>query len=282
MPYDQNEAPGVRDAAAVAPSRRGCRVLGMRVDELDYDAVLARVRRWAERGESRYVCISTVHMVMESRDDRRFGSVVEGADLVGADGVPVIWASRRLGLDRQGRVFAPELTVRLCAMAAARGIPVGFHGSTPEVIADLVRSLRARFPTLDVAYAHSPPFRPLTPEEDDRIVGEINRSGARILFVGLGCPKQERWMNEHRGRVAATMLGVGWAFDVVSGRSKTAHPLIQRIGMEWFYRLVLDPRKLWRRHLKHNPRFVALILWQLLASSGSRGDHGHVRRPGAR
>lgn len=280
MPHDRTEAPGIRDAATVAPSRRVCRVVGMRVDELDYDAVLARVRRWAERGESRYVCISTVHMVMECHDDPRFKAVVEGADLVGADGVPVIWASRRLGLDRQGRVFAPELTVRLCAMAADRGIPVGFYGSTPEVVADLVRNLQARFPALEVAYAHSPPFRPVTPEEDERTVREINRSGARIVFVGLGCPKQERWMNEHRGRVAATMLGVGWAFDVVSGRSKTAPAPIQRVGMEWFYRLLLDPRKLWRRHLKHNPRFVALILRQLLASSGSRGGDGHVGRPG--
>ena len=243
--------------------QRRCHVLGMRVDELDYDTVLRQVRQWAERRESRYMCISTVHMVMESHNDPQFQAVVNGADLVGADGMPVIWASRRLGLDRQGRVFAPEVTIRLCEMAAVAGIPIGFYGSTPEIVADLVQKLKRRFPALQVPYAFSPPFRPLTPEEDEQIVNEINGSGARLLFVGLGCPKQERWMSQHRERVEATMLGFGWAFDVVSGRSKAAIPLVQSIGMEWFYRLLLNPRKLWRRHLKHNPRFVALILLQI-------------------
>jgi N-acetylglucosaminyldiphosphoundecaprenol N-acetyl-beta-D-mannosaminyltransferase len=148
-------------------------------------------------------------------------------------------------------------------MASVQNIPVGFYGSTDEVIDKLSQNITAQFPTLKLAFAFSPPFRSLTPDEDEEIVRKINQSGARILFVGLGCPKQERWMSEHRGRVGATMLGVGWAFDVVAGLSKTAPSWIQNIGMEWFYRLMLNPRKLWRRHLTHNPRFVVLILRQL-------------------
>ena len=243
---------------------RRCTILGMRVDELDYASVLTQIRHWASEQFSRYVCISTVHMIMESHDEPEFRAIVNGADLVAADGIPVIWISRCLGLKRQNRVFAPEVTLRLCEMAAQEGIPVGFYGSTPEVVADLRRNITQRFRTLAVPFCNSPPFRPLTHQEDDEIVTMINRSGIRILFVGLGCPKQERWMKEHHGRVSATMLGVGWAFDVLAGRSKTAPIWIQNIGMEWFYRLVLNPKKLWRRHLKHNPRFVILALRQLL------------------
>lgn len=235
----------------------------MLVDELDYQTLLAQVRQWIAVVTSRYICFSTVHMVMESYDDEGFRAIVNGGDLVVADGVPLLWVSRRLGLDRQGLLQAPEATIRLCEMASREGIPVGFYGSTPEVADALRTNVTRRFPMLRVPFCYSPPFRPLTPEEDDRIVCEINESGVRILFVGLGCPKQEHWMSEHRGRVSATMLGVGWTFDVLAGTSKRAPAWIRNIGMEWLYRLVLNPGKLWRRHLKHNPRFVVLILRQL-------------------
>jgi N-acetylglucosaminyldiphosphoundecaprenol N-acetyl-beta-D-mannosaminyltransferase len=241
----------------------------MPVDELDYDAVLKEVRRWTAQQASRYMCISNVHMVMESYDDEGLRAIINGADLVAADGVPVIWTSRWLGLRKQSRVFGPELTIRLCEMAAREGIPVGFYGSTPEVAGDLRRRVMERFPKLQIPFCYSPPFRALTDAEDGSICDAINRSGARILFVGLGCPKQERWMSEHRSRVGGTMIGVGWAFDILAGRSNPAPTWIQKIGMEWFYRLVRNPRKLWRRHLKHDPRFVVLILGRLLAGKRS-------------
>jgi N-acetylglucosaminyldiphosphoundecaprenol N-acetyl-beta-D-mannosaminyltransferase len=234
----------------------------MRVDELDYERVINRIRTWADGGESRYMCISTVHMVMEAYDKAQFSAIVNNADMVGADGIPIIRVSRWLGLQRQDRVFAPELVVKVCDQASRDGIPVGFYGSTPEVIRDIVNNMTQQFPGLKVAYICSPPFRLLTPEETAGIIKDINGSGARILFVGLGCPRQERWMSEMRSHVNAVMLGVGWAFDVVAGQSKVAPAWIQRIGMEWFFRLVLNPRKLWRRHLRNNPRFIVLILRQ--------------------
>jgi N-acetylglucosaminyldiphosphoundecaprenol N-acetyl-beta-D-mannosaminyltransferase len=243
---------------------KSCSVLGMRVDQVNLETVTQQVLQWAGEASSRYLCISTVHMVMESHDDGRFRRIVNEADLVAADGMPIIWVTRLLGLDAQERVFAPEITDQVCAAAAIGGIPVGFFGSSPEVIADLTINLAKRHAGLQIAFAHAPPFRPLTAAEDAEIVRSINESGVRILFVGLGCPKQERWMSEHRGQIAATMLGVGWAFDVLAGHSRTAPGWVQRSGLEWVYRLVLNPRKLWKRHLKHNPRFVVLILNQLL------------------
>lgn len=257
----------VTDQAAGFSLTRCCSILGMRVDELDYDGIVKRVRRWAHEAASRYMCISTVHMVMESYDDSSFKAVVNGADLVATDSVPLVWVSRWLGLNKQTTVAAWELPIMLCEMATREQIPVGFYGSTPEVVQDFAENMKRQFPSLKVPYALSPPFRPLTAEEDDEIVRNINQARVRILFVGLGCPKQERWMSEHRGRVSATMFGVGWAFEVLAGRSKPAPAWIYKIGMQWFYRLVLSPRKLWRRHLKNNPRFIALILRQLLAQS---------------
>jgi N-acetylglucosaminyldiphosphoundecaprenol N-acetyl-beta-D-mannosaminyltransferase len=239
------------------------RILGMRVDPTSYEEATEKVLAWAAAGESRYVCVANVHMVMEAHDDPSFRALVNAADLVTPDGMPLVWMLRKLGYPHQERVYGPELTSRVCAEAARRGVPVGFYGGHPEALEALVRNLSARFPGLRVVYAYSPPFRPLTPEEDERVTEEINASGARILFVGLGCPKQEWWMAEHKGRVRAVMLGVGAAFDFHAGRVRQAPVWMQRAGLEWLFRLVQEPRRLWRRYLKYNPRFLLLAFLQL-------------------
>ncbi|WP_245540681.1 WecB/TagA/CpsF family glycosyltransferase [Thermus islandicus] len=239
------------------------RILGMRVDPISYEEAIGRVLAWAEAGESRYICVANVHMVMEAHDDPDFCALVNAADLVTPDGMPLVWMLRKLGHPYQERVYGPELTSRVCAEAARRGVPVGFYGGYPEALDALVRNLRARFPGLRVVYAYSPPFRPLTPEEDERVTEEINASGTRILFVGLGCPKQERWMAEHKGRVRAVMLGVGAAFDFHAGRVRQAPAWMQKIGLEWLFRLSQEPKRLWRRYLRHNPRFLLLAFLEL-------------------
>ena len=239
------------------------RILGMRVDPTSYEEATEKVLAWAAAGESRYVCVANVHMVMEAHDDPSFRALVNAADLVTPDGMPLVWMLRKLGYPHQERVCGPELTSRVCAEAARRGVPVGFYGGHPEALEALVRNLGARFPGLRVVYAYSPPFRPLTPEEDEKVTEEINASGARILFVGLGCPKQEWWMAEHKGRVRAVMIGVGAAFDFHAGRVRQAPVWMQRAGLEWLFRLVQEPRRLWRRYLKHNPRFLLLAFLQL-------------------
>lgn len=239
-------------------------VLGMRVDATSLEDATNRALAWSKAGESRYVCVANVHMVMEAYDAPDFRRIVNTANLVTPDGMPLVWMLRRLGFPEQERVAGPDLTLRICEAASQEGVPVGFYGGTPEVLESLVTNLKRKYPTLKIAYAYSPPFRPLTPEEDTQVVEEINSSGTRILFVGLGCPKQERWMAAHKGRVQAVMIGVGAAFDFHAGRLPQAPAWMQRAGLEWLFRLLTEPRRLWRRYARHNPRFVILALMQLL------------------
>ncbi|HEU4397055.1 MAG TPA: WecB/TagA/CpsF family glycosyltransferase [Actinomycetota bacterium] len=250
------------DGATAAVEAR--RILGMRVDATSYAHAAQQILRWARRGESRYVCVATVNNVIEARDDPDYHAAIEAADLVTPDGMPLVWGLRLLGVAGATRVYGPDLTPAVCALAADHGVPVGFYGGTEDVLERLTAKLRQRLPGLRVVYRSSPPFRPPTPEEERRTVQDLHRSGARILFVGLGAPKQERWMAAHKHRVNAVMLGVGAAFDFLAGSKRQAPRLVQRLGLEWLYRLVHEPRRLWRRYLYRNPRFVALFAAQLL------------------
>jgi len=169
-----------------------------------------------------------------------------------------------LGVRGATRVYGPDLTPIVLGAAEQAGVPVGFYGASPHVLAKLLAVVRRRFPRLQAPYAYAPPFRPVTPEEDEAIVRAIHDSGARILFVGLSTPKQEYWMAAHRGRVPAVMLGVGAAFDFLAGVKPQASRWMQGAGLEWLFRLITEPRRLWRRYLRHNPRFVAFFALQLL------------------
>jgi N-acetylglucosaminyldiphosphoundecaprenol N-acetyl-beta-D-mannosaminyltransferase len=236
----------------------------MRVDATSYPHAAQEVLRWARTGESRYVCVATVNNVIEAYDDPRFRTIMEAADLVTPDGMPLVWGLRLLGVGGATRVYGPDLTPVVCQLAAEQGVPVGFYGGTEDVLKELVAKLRQRFSGLKVAYRASPPFRPPTAEEQRRTIEDLHRSGARILFVGLGTPKQEQWMAAHKPQVRAVMLGVGAAFDFLAGRKRQAPRLVQRFGLEWLYRLVHEPRRLWRRYLYRNPRFVVLFAAQLV------------------
>ncbi|HKH77202.1 MAG TPA: WecB/TagA/CpsF family glycosyltransferase [Rubrobacteraceae bacterium] len=236
----------------------------MRVDATSYAHAAQEVLRWARAGESRCVCVATVNNVIEAYDDPQFRAIMEAADLVTPDGMPLVWGLRLLGVDTATRVYGPDLTPVVCQLAAERGVPVGFYGGATDVLDELTGKLGRRFPGLRIVYRASPPFRPLTPEEERRTLEDLDRSGVRILFVGLGTPKQEWWMAAHTRDVSAVMLGVGAAFDFLAGRKRQAPRLLQRVGLEWLYRLTHEPRRLWRRYLYRNPRFVALFVAQLL------------------
>jgi N-acetylglucosaminyldiphosphoundecaprenol N-acetyl-beta-D-mannosaminyltransferase len=171
---------------------------------------------------------------------------------------------RLKGARGQQRVYGPALMLNLLEAAARENIPVGFYGGRPEVLSQLVERMRARYTGLNVAYAFSPPFREMTSEEGDEITEAINNSGTRILFVGLGCPKQEIWMSKHRGRVQAVMLGVGAAFDFHAGVKPQAPLWMQQSGLEWLFRLLTEPRRLWKRYFYNNPRFIILAIVELL------------------
>lgn len=232
------------------------RVLGMRVDATSYAECARTVLEMAEAATGGMTCVATVHMVMEAFDDPDFQRIVNTADRVTPDGMPLVWALRRAGFSEASRVYGPDLTPIVCAGAAERGIPVGFYGGTPEVLERLREVLNARFPQLAIPFMWSPPFRDLDAEEDEHITEAIEASGIGVLFVGLGCPKQERFMAAHRARLSCAQVGVGAAFDFLAGVKSQAPSVLQRAGLEWAFRLATEPRRLWRRYLVGNSRFL--------------------------
>lgn len=247
-------------------------ILGTRIDPTNYEAVVDTVIQWAAEGKSKYVCVATVNQVMEAYDSDEFLRVMNGAALVTPDGMPLVWGLKLLGYKEATRVYGPDLTPLLLERAAAENIPVGFYGGAPHVLEKLVQTVQQSFPALRVAYQCSPPFQPLTPEEDAAVMRDINDSGARLLFIGLSSPKQDQWMAAHKDRVRAVMIGVGAAFDFLAGEKPQAPRWMMNIGMEWFFRLLTEPRRLWKRYLKHNPRFVVLFGVQLLKQALKRPE----------
>lgn len=241
------------------------RILGMRIDRTSYIASTKRIIQWAREGRSAMVCLGNVHMVMTSYSEPSFADALEDADLVTHDGMPLVWALRLLGHAGLERVYGPHLMTFVCQAAAKRGIPIGLYGGSPSVLADLAIALERRHPGLRIPFQVSPPYRPTTKEEDDENLRNLRASGARILFVGIGCPKQEFWIHKNRRRFTGPMLGVGQAFDIHSGHVRMAPRWLQNIGMEWAYRLSTEPRRLWRRYLRNNPQFLILIIMQVFA-----------------
>jgi N-acetylglucosaminyldiphosphoundecaprenol N-acetyl-beta-D-mannosaminyltransferase len=238
-------------------------VLGVKVHHTSYEEATRQILHWAQAGESHSVYAANVHMVMEARDDPEFMDIVNSADLVTPDGMPLVWALRRMGNKDQERVYGPTLTGKLLPLMEQEGIPIGFLGSTPRVIEKLSTGISREFPSLNIAYAFSPPFHDLDEEENREIIEEVNRSGAKVLFVGMGCPKQEKWIDQSKAEINAVMVGVGAAFDYLAGTKPQAPLWFQKIGMEWFFRLLTEPTRLWRRYFRHNPRFLWAITQQL-------------------
>jgi N-acetylglucosaminyldiphosphoundecaprenol N-acetyl-beta-D-mannosaminyltransferase len=238
-------------------------ILGTLIDATSYEEATRKVITWAERGESRYVCAANVHMIMEGFNDPEFMNIINSADIVTPDGMPLVWGLRQLGIGEAEQVCGPNLTMHVCEAAASSGIPIALYGCTEEVLASFTTLLCNRFPSMRVVCRISPPFRPLSADEDDVYTQQIVASGARILFIGIGCPKQERWMAQHKSKISAVMLGVGAAIDFHSGRVKRAPIFMQRTGFEWLFRLCMEPRRLWKRYLKHNTGFVFHFCVQL-------------------
>lgn len=214
---------------------------------------------------SSYVCISNVHMCMEVHDDNSFSKVVNNADLVLPDGRPIYWAQRLLGFKNAQQVRGQDLMNSICSLGNDNSLKIGLYGgSSNEVLSTVVNKLKIIYPNINIVFQYSPPFRALTENEDIDIINVINSSTVNILFVGIGCPKQEYWMAMHKGKVNCVMLGVGAAFDFISGTKKHAPKWMQYIGLEWLFRLSTEPKRLWKRYLKHNPRFILLFVKQLI------------------
>ncbi len=225
----------------------------------DYAGVLDWIDEAVEARSREYVCVAAVHTVMACQEDPVLHEAVRQASFTVPDGQPLVWALRRLGHRIEDRVYGPELMDRACARAAATGRRFYLYGGrTQGALVELARLLRLRHPGLQIVGGHAPPFRPLSDAEDDAIARDIDRSGADVVWVGIGVPKQEKWMARMRDRIAAPVLiGVGAAFDFHAGLVPQAPQALQRLGLEWAFRLAHEPRRLWRRYLRYNPRFVA-------------------------
>lgn len=239
-------------------------VLQASIDVVGWDTALSRIAEWAANRDSRYVCICNSHSVVTAGQDPAFGQVVAQADMATPDGAPVAWMIRKLGFKDQQRINGPDLMWKYCAQAAQRSESIYLYGGASETLAILKHRLTQVFPGIRVAGAYSPPFRALTAAEDADAVTRINASGAGTVWVSLGCPKQEMWMAAHRGSVKAVMIGVGAAFDYHAGTVQRAPLLVQHAGLEWLYRLISEPRRLWRRYLITNTLFVLGAARQLM------------------
>lgn len=231
-------------------------VLGIGITPATIPLAADEIERWIAEGTPNYVTVTGMHGVVESQSDPELRDIHNRAGMVVPDGMPMVWATHRVGLGWAERCYGPDLMLEMCRRAAEQGHRFYFYGGaegTPERLRD---ALVARFPGLQVVGVHSPPFRPLTDEEDEAIVAEINASGADIVWVGLSTPKQERWMAAHQGRLHATAVGVGAAFDFHAGNVSQAPAWMQRAGLEWAYRLIQEPRRLFVRYAKGIPTLV--------------------------
>ncbi|HET6178190.1 MAG TPA: WecB/TagA/CpsF family glycosyltransferase [Candidatus Sulfotelmatobacter sp.] len=241
------------------------KVLGVRVNAVQIPDVIAQVEGWiAERGPSRFVAVTGMHGITEARRDSRFRDILDAAGLVVSDGMPLVWLGRWHGNNNMSRrVYGPELTEAFCA-ATRNKYRHFFYGGAPGVADDLARSLQERH-GIRIAGTYCPPFRPLTEEEDREVMNLIQAAEADIIWVGLSTPKQETWMYEHRNKVnAPAMFGIGAAFDLNTGRLKQAPSWMREHGLEWLFRLLAEPKRLWRRYLVFGSVFAWNVGLELL------------------
>jgi N-acetylglucosaminyldiphosphoundecaprenol N-acetyl-beta-D-mannosaminyltransferase len=240
-------------------------ILGVRMSAINMAQALSIIDGWIAHRQQHYVCITGVHGIIESQRDEGLRRIHNEAGLVTPDGMPLVWLGRLHGHAHVERVYGPDLMLAVCEQSLSKGYRHFFYGGGEGVPTLLTTNLRRRFPSLQVVGGYSPPFRPLSGAENEQIVDAINEAAPDIVWIGLSTPKQERWMAEHLGRLAAPVLiGVGAAFDFHSGLKKQAPRWMQRSGLEWLFRLATEPRRLWRRYLVNNPLFVVLVVLQVL------------------
>lgn len=241
------------------------RVLGVNVSRVDYEAAVAAIINAARQRRSFGATALAVHGVMEAYRDGAFAETLNRLHLITPDGQPVRWAMNLLGArELKDRVYGPTLMLKVCERAAADELPIFLYGSTQAVLDRLSRNLKTKVPGLKIAGIQADRFRDASPEEDEYDIRTISQSGARIVMVGRGCPRQEKWVAAHLGKIPAAMIAVGAAFDFHAGTLPQAPRILQDHGLEWVFRLVNEPKRLWRRYLILNPLFVWNFSHQLI------------------
>jgi N-acetylglucosaminyldiphosphoundecaprenol N-acetyl-beta-D-mannosaminyltransferase len=246
--------------------RRSFHVLGVRVDAVQIPDTIAQMEEWIrERGQGHYIAVTGMHGITEAQHDDSFKRILNSADLVVPDGMPLVWLGRLRGFPLRRRVYGPELMITFCQETASKGYRHFFLGGTPDLPERLSESLRRRIPALQIAGAFSPPFGQVSPEEDEATGAMINTTNPDVVWVGLSEIKQDTWMYEHRGKLNAPVLvGIGAAFDFLAGTKRQAPEWMRENGLEWLFRLLQEPRRLWRRYLVYGSEFLVLVFLEQL------------------
>ena len=238
-------------------------VLGVEISSINMAMALAVFQEWIDHKSRQYVCVTPAHAVMDGYRDPSLRRIFNGSGLTTPDGMGIVWLLRLHGARHVGRVYGPDLMNEVCRTSVQKGWSHFLFGGEPGVAECLKSNLEQRYPGIRVVGTYSPPFRALSEEEDRQVIAAINRASPDIVWVGISSPKQERWMHDHLGKLdARVMVGVGAAFDFLTGRKPQAPSWIQRIGMEWLFRLSTEPGRLWPRYSQY-PLFVILAIAQL-------------------
>tara|TARA_B100001063_G_scaffold247386_1_gene294072 strand:- start:4061 stop:4813 length:753 start_codon:yes stop_codon:yes gene_type:complete len=240
------------------------KVLSLRLSSQSYSSAKQTILDWAKSRKSAYVCFANVHMTIEAYDNPKFAEVVNGADLVCADGMPLAKAVKLLYGQKIDRVAGMDMFPDLIQAAHEEKLSIFLYGTTDVILQKIVEKINNEFPKAKVVGAVSPPFRTLSKEEEEGYIQQINDSDANMLFVALGCPKQEKWMAKHSKKINAVLLGVGGAFPVFVNDQKRAPEWMRKMSLEWFYRLIQDPKRLFKRYLYTNSKFLYLLCLQKL------------------
>lgn len=239
-------------------------VLGVGISALNLDSAVQAVVEALEKKTRGYICVTGVHGVSVAQEDASFRRILNRAFLNTPDGVPTVWMGRWQGFDHMGRVYGPDLMLRICELSSARGFTHFFYGGGPGVAQQLKNRLSERFPELRIVGTYSPPYRPLTASEENDLLAEVSRLRPDVFWVGLSTPKQEKFMAQYWQRLEATLFfGVGAAFDFHAGRMRQAPAWMQRSGLEWLFRLGCEPGRLWKRYLRNNPLFIGRAFLQV-------------------
>jgi N-acetylglucosaminyldiphosphoundecaprenol N-acetyl-beta-D-mannosaminyltransferase len=231
-------------------------ILNMHITSFSLSDAVNTIKHWVEDNQSKYVCVANVHMCMECFDSLEYRSIINASDMSIPDGKPLQFCLNLLGNKHVQQIRGTDITLELCRQANIKGWTIGFYGGKKETLNDLIVNISSLYPGIKIACAISPPFRNINEEEDNSYINQINQANVKLLFIGLGCPKQEQWMAEHRDRLNCIMLGIGAAFDFISENKKQAPRWVQKIGLEWLFRLCMEPNRLWKRYLIQNPRFI--------------------------
>ena len=239
------------------------KIINYKINSIKIDLLLKKVLHWSKQNRSHYICVSNVHSCIESYSNQKFKKAHNSASLAVADGRPIFWALKLLGQKEVDHLPGYYLTEKLCELSSKKKLKVGFYGSKIKILNDLKKNIKNKYKKISISYKYSPPFRKLNYLQKKKIINEINKSKVQILFICLGCPKQELWMYENRNKLKCTMIGIGAVADFLSGNKILPNKFFEYLGLAWFIRLISEPRRLFWRYFSTNFLFIFLFFLQI-------------------